>query len=329
MYENKYYISFIRLFLLLYLIWGIITAIAMVVNPSWDTLIGMAIGGLIPIAVFTLTFILINPVRISENGFIVKEQKQRAIYTKWQALSWNDIYSIKPINLIFFQYISVFAKGYPKPIMVPLSVGKKSIFIDELIRYVPDENPLKVYLTTGKIINFNTVTEDEVLVNAPIAKSQVNTIYENEIFRVNNTLKNGANWFYWIAALSIINAIIILSGSNWSFLAGLYILQIVDLIALEIVKNTPEISIIVMFTTIIFNVFVVGGFVVFGYFANKKHQWSFIVGMVLYALDMLIPLVFTDILSVIIHAIALFGMYSGLRAKFKLNEIDKKAMSIT
>jgi hypothetical protein len=70
-----------------------------------------------------------------------------------------------------------------------------------------------------------------------------------------------------------------------------------------------------MFTAIIFNVFVVGGFVVFRYFANKRHQWSFIVGMVLYALDMLIALAFTDILSVAIHAIALIGIYSGLRAK--------------
>jgi hypothetical protein len=80
--------------------------------------------------------------------------------------------------------------------LIPFSVGKKSKFIEDLIRYAPDENQLKVYVTTGRIINFTSVTEDDVLVNNPMAKSQVNAIYENEIFRAEQTLKNGVNLFY-------------------------------------------------------------------------------------------------------------------------------------
>ncbi len=170
--------------LLLYSIWGITTAIVMLVSSTWGAFIGMAFGGLITIAVVTLIIVLISPLKISENGFIIKDQKPRAIY------------SIKPINLIFFQCISVFTKGYANPILIPFSVGKKSKFIEDLIRYAPDENQLKVYVTTGRIINFTSVTEDDVLVNNPMAKSQVNAIYENEIFRAEQTLKNGVNLFY-------------------------------------------------------------------------------------------------------------------------------------
>jgi len=83
-----------------------------------------------------------------------------------------------------------------------------------------------------------------------------------------------------------------------------------------------------MFIAIIFNICVIGIFVIFGYFANKKHQWSFIIGMVLYSLDMLIALAFKDILSVAIHIIALIGIYSGLKAKFNLNEIERKYLDI-
>ena len=115
-----------------------------------------------------------------------------------------------------------------------------------------------------------------------------------------------------------------MSGSNWGFLAGLYILQFVSVVAIEIIKNSPEIKTVVMFSSIIFNIFVAGIFIVFGYFSNKKHQWSFIIGIVLYALDMLIALAFKDFLSIFIHIIALLGIYNGLKAKFKLNEIEKQ-----
>ena len=39
---------------------------------------------------------------------------------------------------------------------------------------------------------------------------------------------NGASWFYWIAGLSAINSVVYLSGSDWSFLAGLGLTQLAD-----------------------------------------------------------------------------------------------------
>ena len=49
---------------------------------------------------------------------------------------------------------------------------------------------------------------------------------EAEIYRRN--MQSGARWFYWIAGLSLINAIAAAANSNWSFLAGLGITQFIS-----------------------------------------------------------------------------------------------------
>jgi len=46
-----------------------------------------------------------------------------------------------------------------------------------------------------------------------------------------NNLKSGANWFYWVAGLSLINTIMIFAGAKWGFAIGLAITQIIDVVA--------------------------------------------------------------------------------------------------
>src|SRR5438270_4545311 len=50
-------------------------------------------------------------------------------------------------------------------------------------------------------------------------------------------LRSGANWFYWIAGLSLLNTIIFMAGSDWHFVAGLGITQLIDAFA-----NAPSVS---------------------------------------------------------------------------------------
>ena len=49
---------------------------------------------------------------------------------------------------------------------------------------------------------------------------------------------SGANWFYWIAGLSVINSVIILAGGGWGFVVGLGITQFIDAIATVVVAET-------------------------------------------------------------------------------------------
>lgn len=131
-------------------------------------------------------------------------------------------------------------------------------------------------------------------------------------------MKGGANWFYWIAGLSAINCAIVLSGSNWHFLAGLGITDIISYIAQKAGSTGTLIGIVL-------NALALGVFVMFGAFANKKQTWAFIVGMLFYGLDALIFLLAgPDILSIAFHAFALFQIFKGMQATNALKELERQ-----
>ena len=140
-----------------------------------------------------------------------------------------------------------------------------------------------------------------------------------ENLKIQGKFKSGANWFFWIAGLSLINSIILLAGGEWSFIVGLGITQIFDTIGLEIAKEAGIIGKILAF---MFDLFAAGIFVLFGIFARKKYNWAFIVGMVLYAFDGLLFLLAQDILSIGFHILALYFIYNGLQANKQLESIE-------
>jgi hypothetical protein len=43
--------------------------------------------------------------------------------------------------------------------------------------------------------------------------------------------RNGINWFYRIAGLSIINTVLYFIGQEWGFIAGLGMTQVIDMFA--------------------------------------------------------------------------------------------------
>ncbi len=120
-------------------------------------------------------------------------------------------------------------------------------------------------------------------------------------------VRSGAKWFYWIAALSMINSLVVISGGSFHFVVGLGITSIVDAMA----KRAGSAGSIL---DLIINGFVAGVFVLFGHFAAKAQKWAFIVGMGLYALDGLLLFGAKDYLSVGFHAYALFAIYRGMSA---------------
>jgi hypothetical protein len=138
-----------------------------------------------------------------------------------------------------------------------------------------------------------------------------------------NRLKAGANWFYWIAGLSVINSIVVLMRGDWSFIIGLGVTQVMDALALGVAEEEPDLRVIATVIALLFNLIVVTICAVFGLLANKKKAWAFWVGMALYAMDGLIFLLVQDYFSLGFHAFALWGIYGGLRA---LNEIRAAEM---
>jgi hypothetical protein len=99
------------------------------------------------------------------------------------------------------------------------------------------------------------------------------------------------------------------------FIVGLGITQVVDALAHQIGSSGLVLDIII-------NGFVVGIFVLFWKFASKGQSWAFMVGMILYALDGLLLLMFKDIFSVAFHAYALFRIYTGMKLLPMLHQLE-------
>jgi hypothetical protein len=120
-------------------------------------------------------------------------------------------------------------------------------------------------------------------------------------------MKSGASWFYWIAALSLINSVMSLSGSSFGFALGLGITQIFDAIA----SNAGGAGKGIAFGL---DVAAAGMFVLFGVFAHKAHTWAFLVGILLFAMDALLALIGQAWMSLALHALALFYLFRGMQA---------------
>jgi hypothetical protein len=128
-------------------------------------------------------------------------------------------------------------------------------------------------------------------------------------------LNDGANWFFWIAGLSVVNIIFLLTGSDRTFIIGLGSTQLIDII----LSGTDSIVRGIGFAI---DAFIVGIFMLLGFLARKKMGWCFIIGMIFYALDGLIYLQIKDYLSLGFHALVLYFLYKGYSALRELKKID-------
>ncbi len=133
--------------------------------------------------------------------------------------------------------------------------------------------------------------------------------------------KNGAGWFYWIAALSLINSLMVLSGSDTSFALGLGLTLITDNIALEASKELGQGAII---TAGVFDAIVLGLMVLCGWLSQKRVLPVFALGMVLYLLDGLLCLLLSSMMCIAIHGFALWSMWTGFAAFRQLNALERQ-----
>lgn len=136
--------------------------------------------------------------------------------------------------------------------------------------------------------------------------------------------RNGAAWFFWIAGLSLVNTIASHGGSDWGFILGLGITQVVDGIAHAVLEEAADASkSLVTGVAVAFDLVVIGIFVLWGVLARKGMGWAYIVGMVLFGLDTLLLLLGMDILGIVFHIFALFCIFNGFKAHRQLQEILK------
>ena len=145
---------------------------------------------------------------------------------------------------------------------------------------------------------------------------------DSEVAALLQQLDGGAGWFYWIAGLSVVNSLVMLFGGKVSFIVGLGITQVFDVIAFKIAKaNDGNLGFLVEGIAFAVTLATAGMFIAFGIFTKKRHIWAFVIGMVLYAMDGLLFLVVEDWFSIGFHIFAFFYIFGGLKAALKLNEM--------
>ena len=142
-----------------------------------------------------------------------------------------------------------------------------------------------------------------------------------EMAKQTAAFKGGANWFYWIAGLSVVNSVISLLQGGLGFIFGLGVTQVVDAVGAAIVEQQGDGAGIIRIIVLGASVFVAGFFVLFGWLANQGLGWAFLIGMFLYALDGLLFLLVQDWLSLGFHVFALYSMFNGYTALRRLKLI--------
>jgi hypothetical protein len=125
-------------------------------------------------------------------------------------------------------------------------------------------------------------------------------------------VESAANWFYWIAGLSLINCVVAAMGSDWGFAIGLGISQILSHLAGSLAKENISIVLtgalwLAAFGSIAF-------FGACGWLARRPSVIAFGVGIALFALDAGIFLLASDWVGFGFHALALYFLWNGMTA---------------
>lgn len=156
------------------------------------------------------------------------------------------------------------------------------------------------------------------MTNPGVGLSQASTRPDvnEQTLRVVQALKGPASWFATVAALSILNSVLSMSGASLHFIFGLGITQVVDALARQAGSAGYVLDLVI-------NGVIAGVFVLIWNFARKGQSWAWYGGMAIYLVDGLLLLVFRDYLSVAFHAWALFRMYPGIKLLSILRQLEQ------
>jgi hypothetical protein len=141
--------------------------------------------------------------------------------------------------------------------------------------------------------------------------------------RLEQGVRSGAGWFYWIGAMSLVNSVIQWFDSDRVFLVGLGVTQAIDGIAAAVAAGLdPTAGVVVRGIGTGLDVVAAGALLGLGWLAREKRRWAFVVGMVAYSLDALIFLLVQFWPGLAFHAFALFFIWRGYASLARIRAAD-------
>jgi hypothetical protein len=131
-------------------------------------------------------------------------------------------------------------------------------------------------------------------------------------------MRRGASWFLTIAVLSGVNALLQIFDAKIRFIFGLGITQVVDAIAHGAGQNGTIVMIAVdgLFIAML---------ILCSRWAKAGSQGAFLGGMIAYALDGVLLLLFSMWLDAAVHAYALYMIWQGYSAARELAQMQTAA----
>ncbi len=130
----------------------------------------------------------------------------------------------------------------------------------------------------------------------------------------------GANWFYWIAGLSLVNLGAIATGANFRFIIGLGFSEMLGGWAKEMVASSGSNGAIM--TACVGGVALATFFAACGWFARRPSMVAFIIGIAVFALDTAVFFLASDWIGVAFHAYAIYCLWRGVTATQRYKAIS-------
>lgn len=183
-------------------------------------------------------------------------------------------------------------------------------------------------------------------------ESKSNVQANMELSKLEGEKRRGINWFFWIAALSLVNFVILRFGSDRGFVIGLGITQLIDVRVPVKILRTPiigDIASLIMTVyrpvqillhragfsppmtefifELIFAILIASVFLLFGVLGRRGSVFAAALGIILYALDSGIFFYYGDYLSLAFHIFALVALAGGLRALYLLRKLQPSQQS--
>ena len=164
-----------------------------------------------------------------------------------------------------------------------------------------------------------TTTPEPTGGETPVYQIPVDQVRQNFV----QGLKSTGSTFYWIAGLSLINTVLMATGTDLMFLGGLGITLIVDVVFANSGANIQPIGFGI-------NLTIAFMFLALGMWAGKGAKPAFIIGMGLYALDGCLYLLINDWINVAFHGYFLYLLFQGFRSagiiKAAMKELDEQTV---
>ena len=130
-------------------------------------------------------------------------------------------------------------------------------------------------------------------------------------------LRRGASWFFTISALSGINSLLQIFDAKIHFIFGLGITQVAGAVARQSANGTAILLLI--------DGLFIGLLLLCGKWARERSQGAFLGGMIAYALDGVLLVLFGAWIDAAVHAYALYRMWQGYAASRELTRLEQAA----